>query len=99
MDDSSIQFWSALLGAFIRHALGMIAASLVTVNVLAPTQQLSFVELGTGIVVGLLAFGWSVLNKKWHLESLSGLQGIITTLQQAQRVPPQPPQPPQGKGQ
>jgi membrane protein DedA with SNARE-associated domain len=55
--------WSAA-GALIRHGLTTVAGILVTVGWVMPAQQANFVDIGTGIVLGVTSLAWSLWQKR-----------------------------------
>ena len=89
-DSTTDSLIAAAFGALLRHGMTIVAGYLVGINLLPGAQQESFVQLGVGLALGALGLLWSYLNKKWHIEALSGLQNVITlTQQEAARVPQQ----------
>lgn len=64
MDDDTKQIIMQSFTALIRHGLTIAAGSLVTLGWLAPAQSGAFTEILSGIAVGAIGYGWSVLNKK-----------------------------------
>jgi hypothetical protein len=61
MDD--IEYWKMLVGSLVRHGLTSVAGVLVTMGLVAPGDKSSFVQVGSGIVVGLVGLGWSWWRK------------------------------------
>jgi hypothetical protein len=63
MDDTTQQVLKDAIGSLIRHGLGIAGGWLVGVNALAPTDQASFVQIGTGVALAAVAYGWSLIQK------------------------------------
>jgi hypothetical protein len=85
MDDETKQIISTAIAAAIRHGLGIIGGGLVTLGWIQPSQTSSFVEIGSGIALGAVAYLWSLYQKK-------GLAGMLTALHVANDNPQTPPQ-------
>lgn len=86
MDENTTkQILTAALGSLARHSLGALATWLVTVNLLAPSQEESFVQIGLGLLSGLLALAWSVLQKRKSIHSLSDLKSTLASAVAAQQ--------------
>lgn len=77
MDDSTKQMISAFLGSTVRHAIASGGAVLAAHGLLANAQQASFTEIGTGVVMGLAAWGWSLWQKRGQIHSLSDLRNQL----------------------
>ena len=52
-----------VLGLVVRHLLTSLAGMLVTLGVMNSGDQLQFITIGTGIVVGLATMAWSWWQK------------------------------------
>lgn len=57
-----IKFLIPLIQPSVRNALTMLATYLVTAGLLDPTQATNFTTITMGLVLGLMSFGWSVVN-------------------------------------
>ena len=55
--------WQSLAATGARWALTALAGFLVSKGVTDPTQSGALVEVGTGVLVGALALGWSLVQK------------------------------------
>jgi hypothetical protein len=64
MDDTTQGIIQTAIAAAIRHGLTILAGSLVTLGWIQGSQTASFVELGSGIALGLIAYLWSLWQKK-----------------------------------
>jgi hypothetical protein len=53
---------TAVITPAIRHILTTAAGSLVTIGILDAAQQGNFVTIMTGIAVGAIGFGWSLMK-------------------------------------
>lgn len=85
MDDTTQGIIQTAIAAAIRHGLTVLAGSLVTVGWIQGGQTASFVEIGSGIVLGILAYLWSLWQKK-------GLVAMQNALHLAHNDPQTPPQ-------
>lgn len=52
----------------IRHGMTAAAGALVTKGIITAAQSGNFTEIGTGMVIGGIGFGWSVI-KSWKAAS------------------------------
>jgi len=56
-----------IIGSLVRHALGVLGAILATKGIVAPEQAAVLVtpesETIAGVVMAVLAQGWSIFNK------------------------------------
>lgn len=64
MDDTTTQIIQTAIASAIRHGLTVAAGSLVTLGWIQSSQSANFVELMSGIVLGAIAYGWSLWQKK-----------------------------------
>ena len=64
MDDTTDSIVSTAIAAAIRHGLSIVAGGLVGLGWIQSSQTASFVDIGVGIAVGALAYGWSLWQKK-----------------------------------
>jgi hypothetical protein len=55
-----------IAGAAVRHGLTALSAYLVAQNLLAPDHAATFVTQTTAALPGVLAFGWSLVQKFHH---------------------------------
>ena len=80
--------WQALAAVGARWLLTLLAGFLVSKGVTDPSQSGALVEVGTGVLVGAAALGWSLLQKwiakKALVTALAMPPG--TTLSDLQRV-------------
>lgn len=78
MDDTTKAIVQAALASTIRHGLTVAAGSFVTLGLVQSSDSGNFVQIGTGIVMGLIALGWSWWQKagqKRALELLAKAKG------------------------
>lgn len=61
--ETSAIIWSAL-GSLIRHGLTAASGVLVTIGWVAPVEKTHFIDISTGIVLGLLSVLWSIWQKR-----------------------------------
>jgi hypothetical protein len=73
MDDETKQIISTALASFIRHGLTTAAGIIATLGWIQSSQTQSFVDIGSGIALGAIAYGWSLYQKK-------GLAGMVQAL-------------------
>jgi hypothetical protein len=60
-----------LAGSVVRHGLTALSAYLVTQNLLAPEHATGFSTTVYNALPGVLAFGWSLVQKVNHHEAVS----------------------------
>ena len=51
-----------IIASIVRHGLTLLAGYLVARGVVSPTASSGFVEGLTGVLVGLIGFGWSLVR-------------------------------------
>jgi len=76
MDDTTQQILQTAIAAAVRHSVGILAGSLVTLGWVQSSQQSSFIEMGSGIALGALAYGWSLWQKKGHAAVVAELAAL-----------------------
>jgi ABC-type nickel/cobalt efflux system permease component RcnA len=64
MDDTTQGIIQTAIAAAIRHGLTVAAGSLVTLGWIQTGQTASFVEIMSGIAIGILGYLWSLWQKK-----------------------------------
>src|ERR1700691_5385952 len=85
MDETTQGIIQTALAAAIRHGLTVAAGSLVTLGWIQGSQSASFVELGSGIVLGILAYLWSL----WQKKGLVAMQDVLHQIHSDPQTPPQ----------
>lgn len=55
--------WQTLAGGIIRTGLGVLAGYLVRSGIVDAGQTGAIVDVGSGVVLGALVLGWSMLEK------------------------------------
>jgi hypothetical protein len=78
MDSDTLKFLANFLA---KKAAAWAAGSLVTIGALQPNQETQFITMGSGIIVGLLAFIWSWWNdrgKSAVLAELAKAHGVVS---------------------
>ena len=77
MDTDTQQILTDSIGLLIRHGLTIAAGWLTAHSLLAATDQPSFVGLGAGILCGLVAIGWSYVQKKSQIAKVETLRAAL----------------------
>jgi hypothetical protein len=78
--DLDIEYWKMIIGSVIRHGLTTVAGGLVTVGLVAPGDKSSFVQVTTGILVGLIGMGWSMWRKSGRAKVQAELEAVKAKL-------------------
>lgn len=63
MDEATLGFLKQVFGSAVRHALTVGSGVLLTYGLVDETGATQLVNIGSGIVMGLVALGWS-----WYLK-------------------------------
>jgi hypothetical protein len=64
MDDTTKEILQTAMAGWVRHAMTIAAGSLVTAGILQSGQSSNFIEIGSGIALGLIGLAWSWWQKK-----------------------------------
>jgi uncharacterized protein with FMN-binding domain len=97
VDNATQQIVTDSISLLARHAMTVIASILVADGFLQATQQANFVDISIGLLVGVIAIGWSFVNKslfrqKVVVAAITGDQNpsraIVKSVEKAIPAPP-----------